>query len=206
MAKESLTLGEKPVGDDPFALFSAWLDAAGESEPNDPNATALASVDEAGLPDVRMVLLKGFDERGFVFYTNFESAKGRQILASRKAAMCFHWKSLRRQVRLRGPVEIVSDEEADAYFAERPRGSRVGAWASHQSRPLESRALIEERVAELSERYGEGDIPRPPHWSGFRITPIQIEFWQDGQFRLHDRAIFRRTEPGAPWTVERVYP
>ncbi|MEC5321889.1 MULTISPECIES: pyridoxamine 5'-phosphate oxidase [unclassified Aurantimonas] len=206
MAKELLTLGETPVGDDPFALFSTWLDAAGESESNDPGATALASVDEHGLPDVRMMLLKGFDERGFVVYTNFESDKGRQILASRKAAMCFHWKSLRRQVRLRGPVEIVSDDEADAYFAERPRGSRVGAWASDQSRPLDNRAVLEKRVAELGEQYGDGDIPRPARWSGFRLVPVQIEFWQDGQFRLHDRAIFRRTEPGAPWTVERVYP
>lgn len=206
MAKELLTLGETPVGDDPFALFSTWLKAAGESEPNDPGATALASVDEDGLPDVRMVLLKGFDERGFVVYTNFESAKGRQILASRKAAMCFHWKSLRRQVRLRGSVEIVSDDEADAYFAERPRGSQIGAWASDQSRPLDSRAVLEERVAELGERYGDGEIPRPDRWSGFRLVPIQIEFWQDGQFRLHDRAVFRRKEPGAPWAVERLYP
>lgn len=206
MAKELLTLGETPVGDDPLALFSTWLKAAGESEPNDPGATALASVDEDGLPDVRMVLLKGFDERGFVVYTNFESAKGRQILASRKAAMCFHWKSLRRQVRLRGSVEIVSDDEADAYFAERPRGSQIGAWASDQSRPLDSRAVLEERVAELGERYGDGEIPRPDRWSGFRLVPIQIEFWQDGQFRLHDRAVFRRKEPGAPWAVERLYP
>ncbi|HEY9057755.1 MAG TPA: pyridoxamine 5'-phosphate oxidase [Aurantimonas sp.] len=206
MTKELLTLGEKPVGDDPYALFSAWLEAAGEAEPNDPGATALASVDEDGLPDVRMVLLKGFDERGFVVYTNFESAKGRQILASRKAAMCFHWKSLRRQVRLRGPVEIVSDAEADVYFAERPRGSRVGAWASDQSRRLESRALLERRVAELDAQYGDAPIPRPPHWSGFRLVPMQIEFWQDGQFRLHDRAVFWREGQGEPWSVERLYP
>ena len=207
MASEALTLGERPVGDDPIALFSAWLEDAEASEPNDPAAVALATVDASGLPDVRMVLLKEFDARGFVFYTNFESTKGAQLLASRKAAMCFHWKSLRRQVRVRGPVEIVSDAEADAYFASRPQGSRIGAWASDQSRPLASREVLEEKVAALGAEYGDGPVPRPPHWSGFRLMPTQIEFWHDGQFRLHDRAIFTpRGEPGTGWDVERLYP
>ena len=158
------------------------------------------------MPDVRMVLLKGFDARGFVFYTNFESAKGREVLSARKAAMGFHWKSLRRQVRVRGAVEIVSDAEADTYFSSRALGSRIGAWASKQSRPLESRAVLEERVAELTRTYEGEAIPRPPHWSGFRLVPIQIEFWADGQYRLHDRAVYRRATPDAPWTVERLYP
>ncbi|MBL8584441.1 MAG: pyridoxamine 5'-phosphate oxidase [Rhizobiaceae bacterium] len=189
---------------DPFALFADWLQDASRSEPNDPNAVALATVDGDGLPDVRMVLLKGFDHAGFVFYTNFESAKGTQILGSMKAAMCFHWKSLRRQVRLRGPVEIVSDAEADAYYASRPRGSRIGAWASRQSRPLESRFALEKAVAEYTARYPIGDIPRPPHWSGFRIVPQQIEFWQNRPFRLHDRVQFLRADSG--WTKSRLYP
>ncbi|UIJ71156.1 pyridoxamine 5'-phosphate oxidase [Aurantimonas sp. HBX-1] len=206
MASEALTLGERPVGDDPFGLFAQWLAEAEASEPNDPNAVALASVDETGLPDVRMVLLKDFDAAGFVFYTNFESSKGRQLLASRKAAMCFHWKSLRRQVRLRGPVEIVSEAEADAYFTSRPLGSRIGAWASAQSRPLESRAVLERRVSELGESYTDGTVPRPPHWSGFRLVPQQIEFWHDGAFRLHDRALFTRESAAGAWRIERLYP
>lgn len=206
MAIEALTLGERPVGDDPFGLFAQWLAEAEASEPNDPNAVALASVDETGLPDVRMVLLKDFDAAGFVFYTNFESSKGRQLLASRKAAMCFHWKSLRRQVRLRGPVEIVSEAEADAYFTSRPLGSRIGAWASAQSRPLESRAVLERRVSELGESYADGTVPRPPHWSGFRLVPQQIEFWHDGAFRLHDRALFTRDGAAGAWRIERLYP
>jgi pyridoxamine 5'-phosphate oxidase len=206
MAKEALTLGEKPVGDDPFALFANWLGDAEGSEPNDPNAMALATVDEAGLPDVRMVLLKGFDAAGFVFYTNFESNKGRQLLASGKAALCFHWKTLRRQVRIRGPVAVVGEAEADAYFASRPLGSRIGAWASDQSRPLESREVLETRVAELGERYGDGAVPRPAHWSGFRLAPLQIEFWHDGAFRLHDRAVFSRQDEAGGWRIERLYP
>ncbi|MCX5497433.1 pyridoxamine 5'-phosphate oxidase [Kaistia dalseonensis] len=192
---------------DPFGLMAAWLLEAEKSEPNDPNAMALATVDEDGLPDVRMVLLKDFDEHGFVFYTNYESAKGREILASRKAAVLFHWKSLRRQVRIRGPVELVTAQEADAYFASRPRHSRLGAWASQQSRPLESRFALEKAVAVVAARYPLGDVPRPPHWSGFRIRPIQIEFWKDGAFRLHDRVVFRRAEPGqGSWERERLYP
>ena len=190
--------------DEPFALFADWLADATKSEPNDPNATALATVDDDGLPDVRMVLLKGVDEKGFVFYTNFESAKGREILGSMKAAMCFHWKSLRRQVRVRGPVEIVTDAEADAYFASRPRGSRIGAWASKQSRPLEGRFALEKAVAEYTARHAIGEIPRPPYWSGFRIMPVQIEFWHDRPFRLHDRVVFTRKGDG--WEKTRLYP
>lgn len=206
MSDTALTHGNFTEAQDPFALFDHWLAEASEKEPNDPTATALATVDENGLPNVRMVLLKGFDTRGFVFYTNFESAKGRELLTSMKAAMCFHWKSVRRQVRLRGEVEQVSSDEADAYYISRPRGSRIGAWASHQSRPLESRAVLERAVAELTERYGEGDIPRPPHWSGFRIKPISIEFWQDSAFRLHDRIAFTRRNDADRWTKTRLYP
>ena len=190
--------------DEPFALFADWLADATKSEPNDPNATALATVDADGLPDVRMVLLKGFDEKGFVFYTNFESAKGREILGSMKAAMCFHWKSLRRQVRVRGPVEIVTDAEADAYFASRPRGSRIGAWASKQSRPLEGRFALEKAVAEYTARHAIGEIPRPPYCSGSRIMPVQIESWHDPPFRLHDRVVFTRKGDG--WEKTRLYP
>ncbi|RVB30063.1 pyridoxamine 5'-phosphate oxidase, partial [Mesorhizobium sp. M7A.F.Ca.CA.001.07.2.1] len=185
--------------------FAAWLDDATKSEPNDPNGVALATVDADGMPDVRMVLLKGFDESGFVFYTNFESAKGQEILGSMKAAMCFHWKSLRRQVRIRGPVEIVSDAEADAYYATRPRGSRIGAWASKQSRPLESRFALEKAVAEYTARYPIGEIPRPKHWSGFRIVPSTIEFWHDRPFRLHDRLVFTRSAKDG-WDKTRLYP
>jgi pyridoxamine 5'-phosphate oxidase len=190
--------------DEPLRLFASWLEDAARSEPNDPNGVALATVDQDGMPDVRMVLLKGFDEAGFVFYTNFESAKGKEILASMKAAMCFHWKSLRRQVRIRGPVEIVSDAEADAYFATRARGSRIGAWASKQSRPLESRFALEKAVAEYTARYAIGEIPRPPYWSGFRLKPQTIEFWHDRPFRLHDRVVFSRRDDG--WEKKRLYP
>lgn len=204
MSQSELTSGDFTEAAEPFRLFAEWLDDAVKSEPNDPNGVALATVDEEGMPDVRMVLLKGFDEQGFVFYTNFESAKGREILSSMKAAMCFHWKSLRRQVRVRGPVEIVSDAEADAYYATRPRGSRIGAWASKQSRPLESRFALEKAVAEYTARYAIGEIPRPPYWSGFRIVPQTIEFWHDRPFRLHDRVMFSRTEGG--WEKTRLYP
>jgi pyridoxamine 5'-phosphate oxidase len=199
------TSGDFTEAAEPFRLFAEWLDDAVKSEPNDPNGVALATVDEEGMPDVRMVLLKGFDEQGFVFYTNFESIKGREILSSLKAAMCFHWKSLRRQVRVRGPVEIVSDAEADAYYTTRPRGSRIGAWASKQSRPLESRFALEKAVAEYTARYAFGDIPRPPYWSGFRIKPQTIEFWHDRPFRLHDRIMFSRTDAGV-WEKTRLYP
>jgi pyridoxamine 5'-phosphate oxidase len=200
-----LTSGDFTEVDDPLRLFSAWLADATASEPNDPNAMALATVDPDGLPNVRMVLLKGLDT-GFVFYTNFESAKGRELLASGKAALCFHWKSLRRQVRVRGPVAVVDDAEADAYYASRPRGSRIGAWASKQSRPLEGRFALEAEVARTTARFGIGEIPRPPYWSGFRLAPVSIEFWHDRPFRLHDRAQFTRSGPGAPWTRTRLYP
>jgi pyridoxamine 5'-phosphate oxidase len=205
MNENELTEGDFTEHAEPFRLFSEWLADATISEPNDPNGVALATVDTDGMPDVRMVLLKGFDEQGFVFYTNFESAKGREILATMKAAMCFHWKSLRRQVRIRGPVEMVSDAEADAYFATRPRGSRIGAWASKQSRPLESRFALEKAVAEYTARHAIGEIPRPAHWSGFRIVPQTIEFWHDRPFRLHDRIVFSRTAAGG-WEKTRLYP
>jgi pyridoxamine 5'-phosphate oxidase len=204
MSETPLTSDDFAAASEPIALFSEWLADAEKSEPNDPNATALATVDADGLPDVRMVLLKGHDERGFVFYTNFESAKGAEILANPKAAMCFHWKSLRRQVRVRGAVETVTEAEADAYFASRPRGSRIGAWASKQSRPLESKLALEKAVAEYTLKYPVGDIPRPPHWSGFRIKPVQIEFWHDRPFRLHERIVFTREGDG--WGKVRLYP
>jgi pyridoxamine 5'-phosphate oxidase len=206
-----------PAGDftsaaDPFALFEGWFADATRHEPNDPNAMALATVDPSGLPNVRMVLLKGLDvaargsDRGFVFYTNYESAKGRELLSAGKAAVCFHWKSLRRQVRVRGTVAPVAAEEADAYFASRARGSRLGAWASAQSRALESRFALEKAVALVTARYPIGEIPRPPHWSGFRLTPLEIEFWHDRPFRLHDRVVFRRDAPEQSWDRKRLYP
>lgn len=205
MTETELTSGDFTEAGEPLRLFAGWLADAEKNEPNDPTAVALATVDEAGMPDVRMVLLKGFDAKGFVFYTNFESAKGREILATPKAAMCFHWKSLRRSVRLRGNVSVVSEQEADDYFRTRPRGSRIGAWASKQSRPLESRFALEKSVAEYSARYAIGDIPRPPYWSGFRIDPVSIEFWHDRPFRLHDRIMFIRREDGG-WDKRRLYP
>ncbi len=206
MSENELTSGDFTEQNEPFTLFSSWLREAETTEPNDPNAVALATVDKDGLPNVRMVLLKGFDSDGFVFYTNFESQKGKEILSQKKAAMCFHWKSLRRQVRLRGLVEVVSDKEADEYYKTRARGSRIGAWASKQSRPLEGRFALEKAVAEYTARYAIGDIPRPPHWSGFRIRPLSIEFWHDRQFRLHDRIEFRRDVPEGAWQKVRMYP
>ncbi|CZT34436.1 pyridoxamine 5'-phosphate oxidase [Rhizobium sp. 9140] len=206
MTETRLTTGDFTEENEPFTLFGAWLKEAQETEINDPNAVALATVDPDGLPNVRMVLLKDFDADGFVFYTNFESQKGREILATRKAAMCFHWKSLRRQVRLRGTVEIVSDAEADAYYQSRARGSRIGAWASKQSRPLESRFALEKAVAEFTARHPIGEIERPAYWSGFRIRPVSIEFWKDGAFRLHDRIEFRRPETAGDWSKVRMYP
>ena len=190
---------------DPFALFADWMKDAEASEPNDPNAMALATVDEEGLPNVRMVLLKGFDAQGFVFYTNFESQKGQEILGTMKAALVFHWKSLRRQVRVRGIVTEVSKEEADDYFASRARDSRIGAWASQQSRPLESRFALETAVAMNAAKFAIGEVPRPPYWSGFRIKPVSIEFWHDRPYRLHDRIVFERDAAGK-WTKTRLYP
>jgi len=199
-------LADFTASDEPFQLFGQWLAEAEAGEPNDPNAMALATVDEDGLPDVRMVLLKGFDAQGFVFYTNTGSAKGQELQATMKAALVFHWKSLRRQVRVRGPVETVSDKEADEYFASRPRGSRIGAWASLQSQPLESRFALEKAVARYTAKYGIGEIPRPAHWTGFRIRPVQIEFWADRPFRLHDRLVFRRAAPEGVWSKARLFP
>lgn len=206
MPGSELTSGDFTQATEPFKLFAKWLEDATKSEINDPNAVALGTVDQDGMPHVRMVLLKGFDPEGFVFYTNFESQKGQEILASMKAAMCFHWKSLRRQVRIRGPVEIVTETEADAYYASRPRGSRIGAWASKQSRALESRFALEKSVAEYTAKYAIGDIPRPSYWSGFRIRPTSIEFWHDRPFRLHDRVVFTRESPEGEWTTSRLYP
>ena len=204
MTEHELNKSDFTEASEPIALFGDWLAEATKSEINDPNALSLATVDASGLPNVRMVLLKGFDEQGFVFYTNFESAKGTEVLGSMKAAMGFHWKTLRRQVRIRGNVEIVSDAEADAYYASRARGSRIGAWASKQSRPLESRFALEKAVAEFTAKHPIGEIQRPKHWSGFRIKPLEIEFWKDGAFRLHDRVKFVRDGDG--WTKTRLYP
>ena len=193
-------------GDDPLGLFDRWFAAAEVSEPNDPNGMCLATVDAEGLPDVRMVLLKGHDARGFVFYTNVESDKGRQLAGDAKAALLFHWKSLRRQIRIRGPVEPVTEAESDAYYASRARGSQVGAWASDQSRPLPSREALERRVAEIDARF-EGQPPlRPPFWRGYRVRPLAFEFWRDRRSRLHDRMVFRREALDAPWTRLRLYP
>jgi pyridoxamine 5'-phosphate oxidase len=203
-AAPKLTSGDLAEASDPFALFAEWLAEATEREPNDPNGMALATVDETGMPDVRMVLLKGFEGGGFVFYTNLNSRKGRQLAGQPKAALLFHWKSLRRQVRVRGLVEPVSDAEADAYFATRARLSRIGAWASRQSEPLESRFALEKAVAHFAARYPVGAVPRPPHWSGFRIVPAELEFWRDGPFRLHDRVRFTRADDG--WAKARLFP
>jgi pyridoxamine 5'-phosphate oxidase len=192
------------IARNPIDIFREWLAEAVTSEPNDPTAMSLATVDKAGNPSVRMVLLKGLDERGFAFYTNFESRKGRELLARPRAALGFHWKSLRRQVRVEGVVEPVSADEADAYFATRARVSQIGAWASDQSRPLDSRTTLEARVAEIEARYAGRPIPHPPNWAGFRVIPAAIEFWKDGAYRLHDRILF--TREGLDWKTERLYP
>ncbi|MCS6892563.1 MAG: pyridoxamine 5'-phosphate oxidase [Rhodovarius sp.] len=193
------------MAEDPYALFAAWLEEASRSEPNDPNAMCLATATPDGRPSARMVLLKGVDQRGFVFYTNLESRKGEELAANPRAALCFHWKTLARSVRVEGPVERVSDAEADAYFATRPRTSRIGAWASRQSRPLESRFALEKAVAEYSLKFGLGEVPRPPHWSGFRVLPQRIEFWRDMPFRLHERKLFT-ARPDGGWDVSALYP
>lgn len=196
---------------DPFRLFEAWYKEAWAYELNDANAMSLATVGTDGMPNVRMVLLKGLDAadhaaRGFVFFTNFESAKGCELGETPKAALCFHWKSLRRQVRVRGTVSVVTAAEADAYYATRPRGSQLGAWASQQSRPMASRYALEKAVAYYTARYPLGTIPRPPHWSGFRITPAEIEFWHDRPFRLHDRVAFTRQPGSDNWARAWLFP
>jgi pyridoxamine 5'-phosphate oxidase len=201
-----LTSGDFTEADEPWRLFSAWFEEAVGREPADPNAMALATVDADGLPNVRMVLLKGVDERGFVFYTNLDSPKGRELEQAPRAALVFHWKSLTRQVRVRGSVERVTDAEADAYFATRPRLTQIGAWASRQSSPLESRLAFEKAVALYTAKYLVGPVPRPRNWSGFRVVPQAFEFWHDRPFRLHDRIEFRRTQPGGAWTKTRLYP
>ena len=191
--------------DEPITLFESWLSKAGETEPNDPNAMSLATVDASGMPDVRIVLLKGVSADGFVFYSNAQSAKGQQLAATGQAALCFHWKSWHRQVRVRGRVQPISAEASDAYFADRARGSRIGAWASEQSQPAASREAMVDRVEAVEARFADGDVPRPPHWHGWALAPEQIEFWQDGAFRLHDRILFTKTDVGS-WTKMRLYP
>jgi pyridoxamine 5'-phosphate oxidase len=201
-----LTSGDFTVADEPFRLFAAWLEQATATEPRDPTAMTLATVDADGMPNARMVLLKGADERGFVFYTNLGSQKGQELDARPKAALVFHWKSVNKQVRVRGTVERVTDAEADAYFASRPKQAQIGAWASKQSTPLESRLAFEKAVALTAAKYALDAVPRPPFWSGFRIVPLQIEFWQDRPFRLHDRIVFKRDAVGGAWSKTRLYP
>ncbi|MGI9406074.1 MAG: pyridoxamine 5'-phosphate oxidase [Hyphomicrobiaceae bacterium] len=192
--------------EDPLELFETWFQEARESEINDPNAIALATVDANGMPNVRIVLLKEFDERGFVFYTNLESAKGLEILATGKIAVCIHWKSRRRQIRLRGTTELVADQQADEYFISRPRKSRIGAWASQQSRPLKSRRYFLQQVAKFGLKFAIGPIPRPTYWSGVRLKPVLIEFWEEGGSRLHDRIEYRRGADGSSWACNLLYP
>lgn len=201
-----LTSGDFTAAEEPFSLFAEWFTEAAASEPNDPNAMALATVAPDGLPDVRMVLMKGYDAGGFVFYSHIASQKGQELAANPKAALLFHWKSLRRQIRVRGLVSPVSDAEADAYFATRPKQAQIGAWASKQSQPLESRFAFEQAIALVAAKYLVSDVPRPPGWSGWRVTPSRIEFWHDRPFRLHDRIEFRRDDPAHPWIKTRLYP
>ena len=192
--------------DDPMAMFRAWMEEAEKSEPNEPNAMSVATVDVAGRPNVRMVLLKSAEHGAFVFYTNLESAKGTELSGHPDAALCFHWKTMRRQVRVRGPVTRVSDEEADAYFASRPKDSQIGTWASAQSRPMEGRFAFEREIAKYAAKYALTKVPRPPYWSGFRVTPLEIEFWRDRPFRLHDRLVYRREAIDSAWRTERLFP
>jgi pyridoxamine 5'-phosphate oxidase len=201
-----LTSGDFTAADEPLRLFGAWLSEATATEPRDPTAMTLATIDADGLPNARMVLLKGVDERGFVFYTNIDSQKGRELGAHPQAALVFYWKSLNRQIRIRGDVERVTDAEADEYFATRPKQAQIGAWASKQSSPLESRLAFEKAVAVYATKYALGTVPRPPNWSGYRLVPLRIEFWHDRPFRLHDRIEFRRESMSAPWNKTRLYP
>ena len=203
---KELTAGDFTEAAEPLRLFAAWFEEARRSEPTDASATTLATVDADGLPNARMVLLKGADERGFVFYTNVGSPKGQELDAHPQAALVFYWKSLNRQVRVRGPVALVTDAEADAYFATRPKQAQIGAWASKQSSPLESRLAFEKAVAIYAAKYAIGEVPRPSNWSGYRIVPLRIEFWQNRPFRLHDRIEFQRDKPGAAWSKTRLYP
>ena len=196
----------EPTTQDPFEQFRRWFADAEAAEVNDPNAMTVATADSDGRPSARILLLKDFDHQGFVFYTNTQSDKGRELEHNPFAALCFHWKSLRRQVRITGAVQPVTAEEADAYFQSRARGSRIGAWASQQSRPLADRETLMADVARVEKKYEGGEVPRPPHWSGFRLVPTRIEFWHDGEFRLHDRFIFSRPQSGADWSLQRLYP
>jgi pyridoxamine 5'-phosphate oxidase len=201
-----LTFSDPAAAMEPFTPFDAWMSDAKQQETRDPDAVALATVDESGLPNARMVLLKGWSPAGFVFYTNRESAKGRELDAQRKAALVIYWKSLSRQVRMRGPVEPVSEAESDAYFGSRPRGAQIGAWASQQSRKLASRSELESAVARVEEKYRKADVPRPPHWIGYRLVPLVVEFWVEQPYRLHDRIEFSRANVNAPWSQRRLYP
>jgi len=198
--------GEVFTRDDPLMLFGEWFNLAKKKEPNDANAMALATADADGFPNVRMVLLKDIDAAGLTFFTNLESAKGRELAANPSAALCFHWKSIRRQVRFRGGIAPVSADDADEYFSTRARGAQIGAWASAQSRPMEGRFALEKAIARETARFGLGAVPRPDHWSGFRLAPVEIEFWVNRPFRLHDRLVFRRADASAPWRKERLYP
>ena len=195
-----------PPIENPLVLFGVWFDEARESETADHNAVSIATVDTDGMPNVRIVLLKDYDEQGFVFYTNLESTKGTEILQAGKCAMCFHWKSRQRQVRIRGTIELVTDEQADEYFASRPRQSRIGAWASQQSRPMNGRRDLLAAVAKFGVKYAVGAIPRPGYWSGMRLKPLLIEFWQAGDFRLHHRVEYRRDVDGSSWARSMLYP
>jgi pyridoxamine 5'-phosphate oxidase len=203
---KGLTAGDFTEADEPLRLFADWFDEARRGQTSDATAMTLATVDTDGLPNARMVLLKGFDARGFVFYSNSESQKGFELARNPKAPLVFHWPALNRQVRLRGPVEAVSAAEADAYFASRPKLAQIGAWASRQSAPLESRMAFEKAIAATMAKYAIGTVPRPPHWVGYRVNPLVMEFWHDRPYRLHDRIEFRRVTTGGPWSKTRLYP